>query len=501
MQCTQCGTELASGTNFCPECGAAVERPMLVIEAGPARGERVALQGVTRLGRDPGNDVVLTGEGVSPFHAQIAPDGGGWTLQDLGGASGTIVNGERVVGSTDLDPGDRIVIGGSVIVFDAGSEVAEPPPTTAVEPPAPPTPSAAAPPATLPSTPPAASKGWFAGKSFWFKAAVGVALLSVVGCLALCALGAITQDWDPGETTQPEVTSDDAQPDAATDDTQLDLNRHVSSDQRAVLDVKGPPEAFTAYLDPITGSILEEWTYFTSGEEIIFSNGRYEGGVDVPPPEIDESASIPMPAAYPWQILQDPTPEGVVSLAGPALFRTSAFVLPGWDDGFRVARLWTLAGGGNMITVDGDLAMASIDPGVAIDEEVLQVSELFVGTLGEGEDRLGAILSPGDEPGTYRLSLSPRGQGTTESGTEVVFDLESSSLEGSYALGTDAAASVAALDGSERRAQASGTVTITDVGDTCRVSVDAEVDGRALVVSGRMRSGLWTATDAAGNGG
>jgi hypothetical protein len=153
-----------------------------------------------------------------------------------------------------------------------------------------------------------------------------------------------------------------------------------------------------------------------------------------------------------------------------------------------------------MITVDGDLAMASIDPGHAMDEALFEISELFVGTLGEGDARLGAILSPGDETGTYRLSLSPRGQGTTQAGTEVVFDLEGSSFEGVFTLGTNAAASVVDYDGSETRAQASGTVIITTDGNTCKVTVNAQVDDRALAVSGRMRSGLWTVDDGAGIG-
>jgi hypothetical protein len=306
----------------------------------------------------------------------------------------------------------------------------------------------------------------------------------VVALLTGCVSGAIPLDSDPT-------------PDA----TRPDPGEHLSPDQGAVLDVNGPPQAFTVYLDPITGSIVEEWTYFTIGQEIVFSDGSYEGGVEVPLPEIDESAAIPDPVVYPWQLLQDPTPERVVSLVGPALFRTSAFILPGWNDDFRVARLWALAGGGNMITVEGELAMVSIDPGQAVDVDLFEFSQLFVGTLGEGGDRLGAIFSPGDETGTYRLSLSPRGQGTTQAGTEVVFDLEGASPNGSFALGTDARASVVALDGAEELAPADGTVTITVRGDVYDVSVDAQVDGQVLDVSGRMRNGLWHARGLAGAGG
>jgi pSer/pThr/pTyr-binding forkhead associated (FHA) protein len=472
MECPQCGTELAPGTKFCSRCGAAVEGPRLLITAGPARGHGFALQGRMRIGRDPANDIVLAEEGVSPYHAQITPDAGGWTLQDFGGPGGTIVNGERVVGAADLKSGDRIAIGSSVLVLQADSGAARPP-------------TQASPTATT------TSKSWLRGKSPWLIAAAVVGFLSMVACCGICMWIGIVADTDTSAT-------DDTQPVATAAVTQTDPSEHISPDQGAVLDVNGPPQAFTVYLDPISGSIFEEWSYYTLGQEINFTDGSYEGGVDAPLPEIDESAPIPDPAAYPWQILQNPTPDQVVKLAGPALFRTSAFVLPGWNDDYQVARLWILAGGGDMITVDGVLAMASIDTGYAMDEALFQVSELFVGTLGEGEDRLGAILSPGGETGTYRLSLSPRGQGTTQAGTEVVFDLKSSSPEGAFTLGTNAFASVVEYDGSEKRAQASGMVIITTDGNTCKVSVNTRVDDRALVVSGRMRSGLWTVDDGAG---
>jgi len=328
----------------------------------------------------------------------------------------------------------------------------------------------------------------------------------MVVLLTGCARGGGTHHSDVAEDTQPDVTLEDTQPtvtatevqpDPTAEDTRPDLIEHASPDQRAVLDVNGPPQAFTVYFDPVSDSVLEEWTYFTIGQEVVFSDGSYEGGVEVPLPEIDESAAIPDPAVTPWQILQDPTPERVVSLAGPALFRTSAFVLPGWNDDYQVARLWVLAGGGNMITVDGELAMVSIDPGQAIDEDLFEVSNLFVGTLGEGDDRLGAILSPGDETGTRRLSLSPRGQGTNEDGTEVVFVLREAGPDGSSGAGLR----VVTLDGSEEVPDAHGTVNVKAEGDGYEVSVDVRVDGREIVVAGRMRSGLWTATDDDAAGG
>ena len=141
MECPHCGTELAPGTKFCSECGTAVDGPRLLIRAGPARGQAFALQGRTRIGRDPDNDIVLAEDGVSPYHAQITPDAGGWTLQDFGGRGGTIVNGERVAGSTELKPGDRIAIGSSVLVLQAGAGTTRPPAQAAPPPPSDATPA------------------------------------------------------------------------------------------------------------------------------------------------------------------------------------------------------------------------------------------------------------------------------------------------------------------------------------------------------------------------
>jgi len=170
-------------------------------------------------------------------------------------------------------------------------------------------------------------------------------------------------------------------------------------------------------------------------------------------------------------------------------------VLPGWNDGAEVARLWMLDGGGSMITVDGRLALVSIDPGVAIDLDEYGVSGLFVGALGEGAERVGAILSPGDGMGKYRLSLSPRGQGTTQVGAEAMLDLEGLSLAGDYTFGVNARASVVDRDGLEVPVEASGRVSISSVGDAFDIEIDAVVNNRAYQVAGMVASGLWQSWD------
>jgi len=66
---------------------------------------------VIQIGRDPGNDVVLTSPSVSRFHAQIVKVGQRYRVEDLRSSNGVFVNGERVEGSAWLKPEDSIRIG------------------------------------------------------------------------------------------------------------------------------------------------------------------------------------------------------------------------------------------------------------------------------------------------------------------------------------------------------------------------------------------------------
>jgi phosphatidylserine/phosphatidylglycerophosphate/cardiolipin synthase-like enzyme len=70
-------------------------------------------QGVNSIGRSPENDVVVENALVSRQHARISLDGNGCRIADLGSGNGTFVNGERVEGTTQLNPGDVIDIGGA----------------------------------------------------------------------------------------------------------------------------------------------------------------------------------------------------------------------------------------------------------------------------------------------------------------------------------------------------------------------------------------------------
>lgn len=70
------------------------------------------------IGRSRECDVVLDDSGISRRHAQIRPQGGGWAIEDLGSTNGLRVNGHRVQGAAQLQPGDRIEMGSTEIVFE-----------------------------------------------------------------------------------------------------------------------------------------------------------------------------------------------------------------------------------------------------------------------------------------------------------------------------------------------------------------------------------------------
>ena len=97
----------------------------------PASGKTISVTGATgatasatppstaltaTIGRLPECEVVLKDRGASRRHAQISLQDGAATLTDLGSTNGTQVNGHTVQ-RVQLDDGDRITIGTTVLVF------------------------------------------------------------------------------------------------------------------------------------------------------------------------------------------------------------------------------------------------------------------------------------------------------------------------------------------------------------------------------------------------
>ena len=103
-----------------------VRRVMLVVSEGPDRGVQIqaARQRLT-IGRSAVNDLVLTDTLVSGLHAELLVNERGVVLRDLGSTNGTTVAGVRVREAW-LDPGMKIMLGKTEIVFKSADEVQVP---------------------------------------------------------------------------------------------------------------------------------------------------------------------------------------------------------------------------------------------------------------------------------------------------------------------------------------------------------------------------------------
>lgn len=116
--CGNCGAQLRNPEAlFCPTCGhpqqSGDEQPHLLLQMTGRPLQRVTLNRLLRIGRDPANDLVLPLGAVSRRHAQIEPRDDHHYVRDLDSTNGTYVNNQRL--SPDqwvrLNPGDVIRIG------------------------------------------------------------------------------------------------------------------------------------------------------------------------------------------------------------------------------------------------------------------------------------------------------------------------------------------------------------------------------------------------------
>ena len=91
-------------------------RPLLTVN-----GRRLALppEGGT-IGRSRDCDIVLDDVAVSRRHAEIRASADGWMVADLDSTNGLMVNGRGVRHLQLLQPGDRIELGSTAIVFEIG---------------------------------------------------------------------------------------------------------------------------------------------------------------------------------------------------------------------------------------------------------------------------------------------------------------------------------------------------------------------------------------------
>ncbi|MFQ5614231.1 MAG: FHA domain-containing protein, partial [Anaerolineae bacterium] len=91
--------------------------PRLEVTRGEQQGESFKLKLKTRLGRERDNEIVLVDPKVSRYHAQISLERSRWVISDLGSANGTYLNGQVILTSLALEPGDTIALGDTSLVF------------------------------------------------------------------------------------------------------------------------------------------------------------------------------------------------------------------------------------------------------------------------------------------------------------------------------------------------------------------------------------------------
>ena len=97
---------------------------VLEILDGDRAGEVVPVAERTlRIGRKPGNDIVLADEKTSGVHAEIVLEGDRHVLRDLASTNGTFLDGKRV-NELVLTPGDVVTIGRTRVRFRDASEPA-----------------------------------------------------------------------------------------------------------------------------------------------------------------------------------------------------------------------------------------------------------------------------------------------------------------------------------------------------------------------------------------
>lgn len=99
------------------EAAQSQRRPVRVLLAVGGRRLLVAPGGAT-LGRSRDCDIVLEDSGISRRHAEVRPDGDGWTVEDLGSTNGVLVNGQATRGAHPLQAGDRIELGSTELLFE-----------------------------------------------------------------------------------------------------------------------------------------------------------------------------------------------------------------------------------------------------------------------------------------------------------------------------------------------------------------------------------------------
>lgn len=96
-------------------------RVIATTERGPALETLLPLLPETRIGRAPGNHIVLDDSFVSAEHALLRRRDGRWWLADLDSRNGTLLNDLPLAETAVIAPGDVITIGEVALRLEEGA--------------------------------------------------------------------------------------------------------------------------------------------------------------------------------------------------------------------------------------------------------------------------------------------------------------------------------------------------------------------------------------------
>lgn len=83
-------------------------------------GLRFDAFGGVSIGRSSEADIRIDDRYASSIHARVFPAAGGFILEDMRSTNGTTLNGQLIEGEAALEHGDRIGIGDTELIFEAG---------------------------------------------------------------------------------------------------------------------------------------------------------------------------------------------------------------------------------------------------------------------------------------------------------------------------------------------------------------------------------------------
>ena len=90
-------------------------RSVVVIDERGNRGRPHPLDGTLQLGRADACQIKLDDTYASQFHAKIFRRGEAWYVEDLGSTNGTYVNQRRITAPAEVQAGDRVRVGKTVL--------------------------------------------------------------------------------------------------------------------------------------------------------------------------------------------------------------------------------------------------------------------------------------------------------------------------------------------------------------------------------------------------